>query len=129
VAKISIQQKPTFDVDVEIPRIGDKPVKVKFSFAYLDRDQLAEFLDGGIQHGKEVRELIEKECTVRDLSTKTEDLQVAQLKQIVRGWGFDEELNDDNIRALVRSYAAVPDAVLAAYQAAYNRAREGNLQA
>jgi len=126
MAKISIKQNPTFKLDVEIPRIGDKPVKVPFVFAYRDRDELSEFADNGIQHGKEVRELIEKECTVRELSSKAEEFQTSQLLLIVKGWGFDDELNEENIRALVRSHAAVPDAIVAAYQSAYNKAREGN---
>ena len=126
MAKISIKQNPTFKLDVEIPRIGDKPVKVPFVFAYRDRDELSEFADNGIQHGKEIRELIEKECTVRELSGKAEEFQVKQLQMIVMGWGFDDELSEDNIRALVRSYAAVPDAIIAAYQSSYTKAREGN---
>ena len=126
MAKISIKQNPTLKLDVEIPRIGDKPVKVPFVFAYRDRNELSEFADNGIQHGKEVRELIEKECTVRELSSKAEEFQTSQLLLIVKGWGFEDELNEDNIRALVRSYAAVPDAIIGAYQESYNKAREGN---
>lgn len=126
MAKISIQQNPTFKVDVEIPRIGDKPVKVPFVFAYLNRDELAEFADDSLQNGKELRGLIEKEGTIRELSGVSEDFQVGQLQQIVKGWGFDDELNEENIRALVRSYAAVPDAIVMAYQESYNQARKGN---
>nr|WP_315415762.1 phage tail assembly chaperone [uncultured Pseudomonas sp.] len=126
MAKISIKQNPTFKIDVEIPRIGDKPVKVPFVFAYRDREELAEFADSGLQHGKELRELIEKESTVRELSSKSEEFQVKQIEQIVKGWGFDDELNEENIRALVRSYAAVPDAIVMAYQESYNQARKGN---
>ncbi|WP_062390953.1 phage tail assembly chaperone [Pseudomonas abietaniphila] len=127
MAKISIQQKPTFTADVEIPRIGDKPIKVPFTFAYLDRDQLAEFGDGEITHGKELSEIIKKgDATVRDITTRAEEFEVNQIKMIVKGWGFDDELNDDNIRALVRSASAVPAAILTAYKGAYHKAREGN---
>ncbi|WP_395599022.1 phage tail assembly chaperone [Pseudomonas sp. A1437] len=126
MAKISIKQNPTFKIDVEIPRIGDKPVKVPFVFAYRDREELAEFADSGLQHGKELRELIEKESTVREISSKSEEFQVKQIELIVKGWGFDDELNEENIRALVRSYAAVPDAIIGAYQESYNKARQGN---
>lgn len=126
MAKISIQQNPTFKVDVEIPRIGDKPVKVPFVFHYRNREELAEFADNGLQHGKELRELIEKESTVRELSSKSEEFQVNQLQLIVKDWGFEDELNEDSIRALVRSYAAVPDAIVAAYQSSYAKVREGN---
>ncbi|NBB11825.1 phage tail assembly chaperone [Pseudomonas sp. SLFW] len=127
MAKITIQQKPTFTTDVEIPRIGDKPVKVPFTFAYLDRDQLGEFADGEISHGKDLTEVIKKgDATVRDVTAKATDFEFNQLKMIVKGWGFDDELNDDNLRTLVRSASAVPDAILTAYKTAYHKAREGN---
>lgn len=126
MAKISIKQNPTFKIDVEIPRLGDKAIKVPFVFNYRDRDQLSELADGNIQHGKDVRELIEKETSIRDITGKTEDYQVKQLQLIVKEWGFDDELNEENLRALVRSYAPVPDAIIAAYQNAYHKAREGN---
>ena len=126
MAKISIQQNPTFKVDVEIPRIGDKAVKVPFVFAYLNRDELAEFADASLQNGKELRGLIEKEGTIRELSSVSEDFQVGQLQQIVKGWGFDDEYNDDNIVAFVKSCQGAAEAVVKAYEGAYNQARLGN---
>lgn len=127
MAKITIQQKPTFTTDVEVPRIGDKPVKVQFTFAYLDRDQLAEFGDGEVTHGKDLSETLKKgDATVRDITTSVSDFEFNQLKMIIKGWGFDDEFNDDNLRALVRSASAVPAAILTAYKTAYHKAREGN---
>lgn len=126
MAKISFKQNPTFKVDVEIPRLGDKPVKVPFVFNYRDRDQLSAFADVSIQHGKELRELMEKESSVRDLTGKTEEHQVQQILEVVKEWGFEDEFNEENVRALVRSYAPVPDAIINAYQTAYHKAREGN---
>jgi hypothetical protein len=127
VAKISIQQKPTFTTDVEIPRIGDKTIKVSFTFGYLDRDQLAELADNEIAHSKGMAELIKKDgVSVREYGAKAEEFEVTQIKLLVKGWGFEDEFNDENILALVRSATAVPDAILKAYKAAYNKAREGN---
>lgn len=127
MAKISIQQKPTFTTDVEIPRIGDKPIKVSFTFEYRDRDQLAEIADDEIAHSKEMAELIKKDgVSVREYAAKAEEFEVTQIKRVVKGWGFEDEFNDENILALVRSATAVPDAILKAYKAAYNKAREGN---
>jgi hypothetical protein len=127
VAKISIQQKPTFTTDVEIPRIGDKPIKVSFIFGYLDRGQLADLSDNEIAHSKEMADLIKKDgVSVREYGAKAEEFEVTQIKLLVKGWGFEDEFNDENILALVRSATAVPDAILKAYKAAYNKAREGN---
>lgn len=127
MAKISIQQKPTFTTDVEIPRIGDKPIKVPFTFAYLDRDQLAEFADGEITHGTALGEIIKKgDATVKDVTVTVSDFEFNHLKTIIKAWGFDDEFNDDNLRSLVRSASAVPAAILTAYKGAYQKAREGN---
>lgn len=127
MAKITIQQKPTFTADVEIPRIGEKSIKVPFTFAYLDRDQFVDFLDGEIAHGKDLGEIMKKDdVTVRDVNAKDAEFEFGQLKSIIKGWGFDDELNDDNLRALVRSANSVPKAIIEAYKSAYNKAREGN---
>lgn len=127
MAKISIQQKPTFTADVEIPRIGDKPIKVQFTFAYLDRDQLAEFADGEITHSTALSEIIKKgDATVKDVTVTVADFEFNHLKTIIKAWSFDDEFNDDNLRALVRSASAVPAAILTAYKGAYHKAREGN---
>ncbi|MEB3843536.1 phage tail assembly chaperone [Pseudomonas guariconensis] len=126
MAKISILQNPTFKADVEIPRVGDKPVKVQFVFNYLDRDKLADFTDAGLSSSKEVRELLEKDPTVREVTAKIRDHQIEQLQTIIASWGFEEELNESNLRALVGSAASVPEAILIAYHGAYKAAREGN---
>lgn len=125
--KISIQQKPTFKQDVEIPQVGGPAVKVPFTFNFLTRDQIAEFVDDEMNHGKELAEFIrDGEATVKDLTARSVEFQVKQLKQIIAGWGFDDELNDENIRALVCSAANVPDTIVAAYKGAYQGARQGN---
>lgn len=127
MAKISIQQKPTFAVDVEIPRIGDKSVKVPFTFLFLDRAQMADFQDSELTNAKSMTDYLKQEDrTVRGLADSAEAFEVGQLKQIVQGWGFDDEFNDDNIKALVRSSAAVTSAIFNAYKSAYEKAREGN---
>lgn len=125
--KISIQQSPVFDTEVQIPRIGGKPVSVKFTFRFMDRPQIAEFIDAELQHGKDSAEVITQAgATLSNLTAKSEEFQLAQLKKIIAGWGFDEEFNDDNLAALVRSTASVPDAIINAYKNSYQGAREGN---
>lgn len=127
MAKISIQQSPVFEVEVQVPRIGGKPVAVKFQFKFLDRAQIAEFIDAELQHGKEAAEAITQEgAKLADLTERSEQFQLAQLKKIVAGWSFDDELNDQNLAALVRSTASVPDAIFAAFKESYGQARQGN---
>ena len=82
MAKISIQQNPTFKVDVEIPRIGDKVVKVPFVFAYLNRDELAEFADASLRNGKELRDLIEMTLLKMGLEVDTADGVIAAKKKL-----------------------------------------------
>lgn len=127
MAKISIQQSPVFEAEVQVPRIGGKPVAVKFQFRFLDRAQIADFIDAELQHGKDAAEAITQPGTkLSDLTAKSEEFQLEQLKKIVAGWGFDDEFSDENLAALVRSTASVPDAIINAYKNSYQGAREGN---
>ena len=127
MAKISILQAPTFQRVVEIPRIGGDPVKVSFDFKFLDRDQLAEFMDAEFTFSKEFGAATQEEgTTLKSLTGKTEEFQIEQLQKIVAGWGFDEPFDADNLRALVRTAGTVPDAILTAYKQSYQAAREGN---
>lgn len=127
MAKIRIEQAPTFTIDVEIPRVGGKTVKVPFTFAYKDREALSAFADEQIQHSKKFAEQAKgEEVTVAGLTASTIDFQVKHIAEIIVGWGFEDELNEQSIRALVGSAASVPDAILKAYQAAYADARLGN---
>lgn len=127
MAKIRIEQAPTFTIDVEIPRVGGKTVKVPFTFAYKDREALSAFADEQIQHSKQFAEQVNgEEVTVAGLTASTIDFQVKHLAEIIVGWGFEDELNEQSIRALASSAASVPDAILKAYQAAYTDARLGN---
>ena len=128
MAKISFQQNPTFKVDVQIPRLGGQAVKVPFVFNYFNRDQMADFTDAEIAYGKEIKELLESEesPTVKEFSARAEELQVGQLKKIISGWGFTEDLSDESISDLVRSSTAVTVAIIEAFKGAFNKAREGN---
>ena len=128
MAKISFKQNPTFKVNVMIPRLGAAAISVPFVFNYFDRDQLADYNDAEIEYNKQIKEMIESDDSpsVKDFSAKAEEFQIEQITKVVAGWNFTEELNDDNIRAMVRSAAAVPLAILEAFKASYAKAREGN---
>ncbi|MNP82125.1 hypothetical protein D3C76_1806680 [compost metagenome] len=53
-------------------------------------------------------------------------LQAEQIKAVTVGWGFDDKFNDEAIHELVTTCVGAPQAVLDAYQQAYNPARLGN---
>ena len=127
MAKIKISQNPTFKAKVAIPRVGADPVSVEFEFKYMDRLALAAHFDkwnaARDEHAKKVQEddLSWQEATGAEIA-----LQVGQLKDIVASWAFDEKLSDEAMTALVTTCVGAPQAVLAAYQAAYQPARLGN---
>lgn len=127
MAKIRISQNPTFKAKVAIPRVGGKPEDVEFEFKYMDRLALAAHFDkwntARDEHAKKVQEddLSWQEATVAEIG-----IQVGQLKDIVSGWAFDEKLSDESLTALVTTCIGAPQAVLAAYQSAYQPARLGN---
>ena len=127
MAKIKISQNPTFKTKVAIPRVGADPVSVEFEFKYMDRLALAAHFDkwnaARDEHAKKVQEdgLSWQEATVTEIA-----IQVGQLKDIVASWAFDEKLSDESLTALVTTCIGAPQAVLEAYQSAYQPARLGN---
>lgn len=127
MAKIKISQNPTFKTKVAIPRVGAEPVSVEFEFKYMDRLALAAHFDkwnaARDEHAKKVQEddLSWQEATGAEIA-----LQVGQLKDIVASWAFDEKLSDESLTALVTTCIGAPQAVLEAYQSAYQPARLGN---
>lgn len=52
--------------------------------------------------------------------------QVEQVEALVSGWGFDDKLSPESIRALVETSAGAAEAIVKAYQQAFNTARLGN---
>lgn len=107
--------------------VGDKPIKVAFTFNFLDRAKVAKMIDGEILHAQKVAEqLATSGVSAADIATEVEDFQVSYLTKIVAGWGFEEEFNEENLRELVRNWDAIPAAIISTYKGAYQAAREGN---
>lgn len=127
-----IQMNPTFKSAVKIPRIGGDALDVTFTFKVLDRRALAEMFDrwkaDGVALIEEAHEA-EKEgkaFTLTEWAEREIPMQVGQVKDIVIGWGFDDEFNDENIEALLNTSISVTDAILEQYNEALQRARLGN---
>jgi hypothetical protein len=127
MAKIKIAQTPTFKGKVGIPRVGGKPEEVDFTFIYMDRLALSALFDKWNklrdEHALKVKE---ESMTWQEATASEIELQVSQVKDIVSGWGFDDKFTDEAITALVTTCIGAPQAVLDAYQGAYNPARMGN---
>ncbi|MNZ80989.1 hypothetical protein D3C78_996440 [compost metagenome] len=127
MAKIKIAQNPTFTAEVKIPRVGGDPVPVEFTFRYMDRTALAKLYDGWNQAFEAHTEKCKAEgATLEQFTAGQVQLQAEQIKAVTVGWGFDDKFTGDAILDLVTTCVGVPQAVLDAYQAAYNPARLGN---
>ena len=129
MAKFKIQQNPTFKVSVEIPRVGAEPDKVPFEFQYRDRKALAVlFLSWQEAYKADEERFKEKgaELTIVVLTEANIERQVSQVQALVVGWGYDTKLSQESIRALVETSAGAGDAIVKAYQGAFEAARLGN---
>jgi hypothetical protein len=127
MAKIKISQNPTFKAKVTIPRVGADPVSVEFEFRYMDRLALAAYFDKwNAAHDEHAKKVQEDDLSWQEATGAEIALQAGQLKDIIESWGFDEKLSDESLTALVTTCIGAPQAVLSAYQSAYQPARLGN---
>lgn len=126
MAKLKIAENPTFTADVEIPRVGGASIKAPFTFKYRNRLELAALFDRWQADTDARLKAIGEGTTISDVTTAEVDQQVAQLMEVLDGWGFDDPFNEENVRALVLSIRDAANAVLNAYAAAYQEARRGN---
>ncbi|WP_338459511.1 phage tail assembly chaperone [Pseudomonas sp. TE3-3-F2023] len=125
--KIKIAQNPTFTAEVKIPRVGGDPVAVEFTFRYFDRTALAKLYDSWNQAAEANAEKAKAEgASLEQFTAGQVQLQAEQIKAVTVGWGFDDKFNDEAILKLVTTCVGAPQAVLDAYQQAYNPARLGN---
>lgn len=127
-----VQMNPTFKGAVKIPRLGGDPLAVTFEFIALDRRKLAAVFDNWKKENFAMIEQAQKAeedgnpFTLAQWADLEIALQVKQIKDVVKGWGFDDEFNDENIEELVNSSISVTEAILEQYNEGYTRAREGN---
>ena len=127
-----IVHKPTFNAKVSIPRIGGEPIEVNFTYQVKDRKELAKVFDSWKKEAEAMYEEAKKAeeegngFTLEEWAEKEIALQVKQVKDIVVGWGFEDEFNDENIELLVSTAISVTDAITSSYNEAYTKARVGN---
>lgn len=125
--KFSIKVNPTFSKVVSIPRVGGDPIDVPFVFKTFDRKGLAKIYS---KWGKENEEMIkrgkEEDWDLETWAEQEIEMQVGQVKDIVHGWGFDDEFNDENIEALVSTTTSVTGIIQEVYNDSYSKAKMGN---
>lgn len=122
--KFKIANNPTFKSKVSIPRVGGDEIEVEFEFKYLTRKELAKVYEGWQEKLTDLD--ITDETTLSELTDIEVELQIKQLKDIVQGWDFEDEFNDDNIEQLVETSVFAAKTVIEAYQEAYMKAKVGN---
>lgn len=126
MAKIRIAQNPTFKAFVSIPIVGGEPEKIEFTFKYRDRPGLAALFDEWNLKRDKARTALGESPTLSEIVAADTEQQSQQIKDLVVGWGFDDKFDDKSIRALVTSCQGAAEAVVNAYQSAFNQARLGN---
>ena len=125
MVQFTIEQNPTFEGMVEIPRIGEECLRVPFTFKYRDRKGLARLYASWTQRQQALAGHLDDEDLVA-LTDAHIDFQVEQLQEVISGWGFAEPCDAQGIRQLVESSIQIPERILAAYTQAYALARQGN---
>lgn len=126
MAKFSIKRNPTFNASVPLPVVGGDPVKVEFTFKYLDRTALANFQQSRFDFASSLSEKFGEGAKMGEVAKSAIDYEFDQLKAIVADWDIDEEFNDENLRAFVESSSQTVAAVVDAYMDSYQAARQGN---
>ena len=126
MAKIRIAQNPMFKAMVLIPIVGSEPEKIEFTFKYRDREELAALFDEWNAKRDEFKAGLGDKPTWSEIVAADTEQQSQQIKDLVIGWGFDDKFDDKSIRAFVKSCHGAAEAVVNAYQGAFNRARLGN---
>lgn len=127
MASFKIAQNATFKAEVEIPRVGFDSIKVEFEFKYRDRKELSKYYDKwNAEREAAAKEAMKDGATWAQATDRQIALEAGQLKEIIVGWDFEEEFNDESIIDLVAGCAGAPAAILDAYQSAYAVARRGN---
>ena len=126
MAKIRIAQNATFAAPVLIPIVGSAPEKVEFTFKYRDRAELAALFDEWNEKRKTAQAALGDKPSWSEIVAVDTEQQTQQIKDLVVGWGFDDEYSEDNIVAFVKSCQGAAEAVVKAYEGAYSQARLGN---
>ena len=105
MSKLKLGHAATFKTEVKIPVPAGEPLAVEFEFVWKNRPALAELGD-----------------KLKDGSVSDSEIFL----DIVKSWGFDDELNAENVAYLLDEYPRSGGAIIDAYYLSYDGAREKN---
>ena len=105
MSKLKLAHAATFKTEVKIPVPAGEPLAVEFEFVWKNRPALAKLGD-----------------KLNDGSVSDDEIVL----DIVKSWGFDDELNAENVSYLLDEYPQAGVAIIDAYYLAYADAREKN---
>ena len=101
--KFSLNPEPTFKAKVGIPVPGKGIARIDFEFNYFDRDEyVALFQQDPMPNDKGL------------------------IMQIVRGWGLDDEFNEDSVELLLKKYQKAAAAIMTTFCEEIGPSRMGN---
>jgi hypothetical protein len=127
MASFKIAQNATFKAEVEIPRVGFDSIKVEIEFKYRDRKELSKYHDKwNRERDALIAEAMKDGATWEDATEAQVKLEVGQLKEIIVGWGFEDEFGEESLTELALTCVGAPAAILNAYKKAYELASRGN---
>ncbi len=104
MSAFTLDPKPTFKMDVQIPIPGDDTAKLEITFKYRNRKDFLEF--------------------VNKKSEKLSNIEL--IKEIAVGWGLKDAFNDENIAKLDENYMGAVLAIYRAYLEGISGARQKN---
>lgn len=121
VSPFTLNPKATFKETIEIPRAGDEPGKLTFTFKHRMIDEMQERL---VAVEAELREARTEGATAKVFA-----IMAAHIAEIAEGWGFkgaDDAFNEENITTLLKNYPRAFDAITTGYFKAMMLGREKN---
>jgi hypothetical protein len=92
-SKFKLQPDPTFQAKVEIPRPGDSPASITFTFKHRSKEEMERF--------------------VKEAATMEDDLQVVMA--VATNWDLSDTFNEENVKTLISNYIAAPQKVFETY--------------
>lgn len=116
MGKLSLKADTTFQALVKIPRLGQEPADVTFTFKHRTRDefQALEQRDS---------ELLKRVLAGEEVELPPDEEKVMEL---ACGWDLDDAFTVENVRALCQHYIGACPAIVKAYGEAFAKARLGN---
>lgn len=115
--KLKFNANPTFKMDVFFPVAGEKePQGLTITFHHLTPKAFAD----------STKQTIEELSRENVTSDEQQTAMVNQLKLLIKGWAWDEEVNEENLLHVMNQYPAFYNVVTQSYGEELWKVREKN---